>query len=157
DPGQALVGHALSLLIFERLRVPALGQEQALEMLDADDAEELRRDRPAVLLHRREQLGDAPAVDLVGAEELRQRLVRAADLFEHLALHGGPGEPAELADELPHRAVAPEVAVPGDVGREVALQPRLVVPVRARRIARAPFLPMRIGRLDLDDLLAAPG
>jgi hypothetical protein len=32
-------------------------------MLDADDAEELGRDRPTVLLHRRQQLGDAGAID----------------------------------------------------------------------------------------------
>ena len=74
-------------------------------MLVADDAEMLRGDRLAVLAHRRQQLGDAVAVDLIDAEELRQRLVRAADLVEHLALNGSPGKPAELGDELAHRAM----------------------------------------------------
>ena len=147
DVRDALAGHAFALLIFERVGVAARREETLLEMLGADDAEMLRGDRLAVLAHRRQQLGDALAVDLIDAEELRQRLVRAADLVEHLALDGGPGKPAKLGDELPHRAMAPEIAIPGHVGGEIALQPCLVVPVRAGRIARPPFFPSRIGRL----------
>ena len=56
-------------------------------MLGADDAEMLGSDRLAVPLHRRQQPGDAGAVDLIDAEEARQRLMRAADLVEDLALN----------------------------------------------------------------------
>ena len=80
--------------------------------------------------------------------------MRAADLLEHFALDGGPGEPAELGDELPHGTMAPELAVPCDVGAEIALQPCFVIPMRAGRIARSPLLPVRIGRRDVDEFLA---
>ena len=52
---------------------------------------------------------------------------------------------------------APQIAIPGHVGGEIALQPRLVVPVRAGRIARPPLFPVGIGRRDVDELLAVPG
>ena len=66
-------------------------------MLVADDAEMLGGNRLAVLLHRRQQLGDAAAVDLLDAEELRQRLVRAADFVEDLALTAVPESPRNSA------------------------------------------------------------
>ena len=106
DVGDAFAGHALAALVLEGVGVAACGQESLLEMLGADDAEMLGGDRLAVLAHRRQQLGDAGAVDLLDAEELRQRLMRAADFVEDLALNGGPGEPAEFGDELAHRATA---------------------------------------------------
>ena len=56
-------------------------------MLGADDAEMLGGNRLAVPLHRRQQSGDAVAVDLLDAEEAGQRLMRAADLVENLALN----------------------------------------------------------------------
>src|SRR5258708_22752326 len=62
---EAILVDALALLIFERLRVAASSQKPRLEMVLADDAEVFRRDRPRVLAHRREQLGDAGAVDLL--------------------------------------------------------------------------------------------
>ena len=130
DVGDAVAGHAFAPLILEGLGVAACCQEPLLEMLGADDAEMLRGNRLAVLAHRRQQLGDAAAIDLLDAEELRQRLVRAADLFEHLALNGSAGKPAELGDELPHRAMLPEIAIPGHVRGEIALQPCLVIPMR---------------------------
>src|SRR5262249_35359281 len=121
-------------------------------MVSADDAEKLRVDRLAVPLHCRQQLGDTGAVDLIDAEELRQRLVRAADLSEDFAPHGGAGQPAKLGDELADRTVA----IAGDMGGEIALQSALVVPMRAGRIAWPPLLPISIGRLDADDTHALP-
>ena len=117
------LGGALAQLILEGIGVAACRQETLLEMLGTDDAEMLGGDRLAVLAHRGQQLGDAAAVDLLDAEELRQRLMRAAHFREHFALDGGPGKPAKLGDELAHRAMLPEVAIPGDVGGEIALQP----------------------------------
>src|SRR5262245_48043789 len=108
-------------------------------MFGADDAEMVRGDRLAMLSHRGQQLGDATAVHLVDAVELSQRLVRTADFLEHFALNGGPGKSPELGDKRAHCAMAPEVAVSGNVGAEIALQPRPVVPVRAGRVARPPF------------------
>src|SRR5215470_3402389 len=113
-------------------------------MFCADDAEMLRGDRLTVPLHRSEQLGDARAVDPFFAEELGERLMRAADLFEHLALDGSPGKTTKLGNEFPHRAMALEIAISGNVGREITLHPCLVVPVRAGRIPRSPLLPIRI-------------
>ena len=123
DVGNAVAGHAFAALIFESVDVAARCQESLLEMLDADDAKMLGGNRLAVLPHRRQQLGDALAIDLIDAEELRQRLMRAAYLGQYLALNGSAGEPTELADELAHRAVLPELAIPGHVRGEIALQP----------------------------------
>ena len=95
DVGDALVGHASALLIFERLGVAPSRQEALPKVVSTNDAEVLRVDRLAVPFHRRQQLSDAGAVDLIDAEELRQRLVRATDLGEDFALHGGAGKPAE--------------------------------------------------------------
>ena len=86
-----------------------------------------------------------------------QGLMRAAHFLEHFALNGGPGKPAELGDELPHRAIAPQVAIPGHMRGEITLQPGLVVPMRAGRIARSPFFPIGVGRRNVDELLAVPG
>src|SRR5262249_1234159 len=101
-----------------------------LEMVAADDAEKLRLDRLAGLLHHREQLGDAGVIDPVGAEEAGQGFVRAADLVEGAALHRRSGGATKLRDELAPRGALPEIAIPGHMGGEIALQPGLVVPVR---------------------------
>ena len=90
-------------------------------MLLADDAKMLGGDRLAMPLHRLEQPGDAGAVDLVDAEEGRQRLMRAADIVEDLALTRGPGETTKFGKELAHRAALAEVAVAGDMGGKIAL------------------------------------
>ncbi len=89
-------------------------------------------------------------------KKLRQRLVRAADLGQDLALNGGAGEPAKLGDELAHRAALPEVAVSRHMRREIALQPGFVIPMGAGRIARPPLLPVGIGRRLVDELVAEP-
>ena len=157
DVGDAVVRRTLTPLVLERLGVAARRQEALLEVVGADDAEVLRLDRLAVRAHRRQQLGDAGAVDLLDAEELGERLVRAADFFEHLAPDGGPGQAAKLGDEVAHGAVVSEVAIPGDVGGEVALQAARGVPVRTGRVARPPLLPVRVGGGDLDERLAVPG
>ena len=83
-------------------------------------------------------------------------MVGTADLFEHLALQGSAGESTELGDELPHGVVVFEIAIPRHMRRQIALQPRLVIPVGTGRIARSPFFPSWIGRLDVDELLAVP-
>ena len=86
----------------------------------------------------------------------------ASDWWEHptsvedLALNGGAGESTELADELPHRAALPEVVVSRHMGGEIALQPGFVIPMGAGRVARAPLLPVGIGRLLVDELMAEP-
>ena len=115
-------------------------------------------DRLAMPLHRRQQLGNAAAVDLLDAEELRQRLVRTADLGEHLALLGGAGEPPEFGDELPDRTMRlrHDRRSRRYMRGQIALQPGLVVPVGAGRIARPPFLPMGIGRLHVDEFVPEP-
>src|SRR5262249_40099644 len=113
--------HTFALLIFERLDITARCQEPLLEMLSADDAEMLRLDRLAVLAHRCQELGNAGTVDLIDAEKLSQRLVRAADLFEYFALNGSPRKPAELADEFTRGALALEITVLGNVRGEIAL------------------------------------
>src|SRR6516225_7780959 len=89
--GNAVIGQALALLILERLSVAAHRQKALPEMVNANDAKMLGLDWLAVAFHRCQELGDAAAVDLVDAEELRQRLMRAADLGEDLALRGGAG------------------------------------------------------------------
>ena len=82
--------------------------------------------------------------------------MRAADLGQNFALNRGAGEPAELGDELAHRAALPEVAVSRHMGGEIALQPGFVIPMGAGRVARAPLLPVGIGRLLVDELMAEP-
>ena len=125
-------------------------------MVFADDAQEPRLDRLRMFFHRREEPGDAGAVDPPRAEESRQGLMRAADLLEDLALNDGPREPAKLGDELAHRAPLAEVAIPADMGGEIPLEPGLVVPKSASRVAWPPLLPIGIGRRDVDELLAEP-
>ena len=86
----------------------------------------------------------------------------ASDWWEHptsvriLAPDGGAGEPAKLGNELAHRALLPEVAVSRHMGGEIALQPGFVVPMGAGRVARAPLLPVGIGRLRVDELMVEP-
>src|SRR5262249_34699059 len=112
DVGNSILGDALALLIFEGVGVTARCEKSLLEMLGTDDAEMMRGHRLAVLAHHCPQLGDALAVDLIDAEELRERLMRAADLGEHLALDGTPGKPTELANKFPHGAMAIQIAIP---------------------------------------------
>jgi hypothetical protein len=107
DVRYAFTSRALALLVLEGVSVAACGQESLVQMTLADDAEMFGGDQLRVLAHRRQQLGDAGAVDLLGAEECCQRLMAAANFLEHFALDGGPGKPAELGDELAHRAIAP--------------------------------------------------
>ena len=128
DIGNA-VGHAFAALILEGVDSAARGQEPLFEVFGADDAEMLGLDRLANRFIARQELGDAVAIHPVGAEEARQRLMRAADLGQDLALNGGAGEPAKLGDEFPHRAALPEVAVSRHMGGEIALQPGLVIPM----------------------------
>src|SRR5262249_49324204 len=142
--------------IFEGIGVAARRQKPLPEMLSADDAEMLRLDRLAQALHRRQQLGDAGAVHPLDAEELGQRLMRAAGLFEDFALNGATGESANLGNERPHGALALEIAIPGHMGGKITLQSVLVVPMRTGGIARPPFLPMRIGGGAVGELLATP-
>src|SRR5215471_17590128 len=80
--------YAFAQLIFEGVDIAASGQEPLLEMFGADDAEMLGSYRLSVFAHCREQLGDPLAVDLLDAKEVGERLVRAANLIEHLALNG---------------------------------------------------------------------
>src|SRR6516165_5562347 len=82
--------------------------------------------------------------------------MRAADLGEDLALHGGAGQAAELGDEFPHGAITAERAITCHVSSEIALQPALVIPMRAGWIARSPFLPARIRGFDVDEVFAVP-
>ena len=156
DIGNA-IGHALATLILEGVDSAARGEEPLFEVFDADHAEMLGRDWLAQSLHRGQELGDAVAIHPVSAEELRQRLVRTADFGQDLALNGGAGEPAKLGNELPHGAALPEIAVSRHMGGEIALQPCLIIPVGAGRIARTPLLPVGMGRLLVDELLAEPG
>ena len=113
-------------------------------------------DRLRVLFHRRQQFGDARMVHSLDAEESAQRLMRASNLVQNPALDGGRGEAAKFSDERPHRAASSEVAVPGGMGGEIALQAGLVVPVGDGWIARAPFVPSGIGRLLVDEFAAGP-
>jgi hypothetical protein len=83
--------HALAALILEGFRVSACGQKPLLQVINTDHAEVLGGNRLAVTLHRREQLGDTAAIDLLDTEKLRERLMRAANFFKHLALNGGAG------------------------------------------------------------------
>jgi hypothetical protein len=62
-------------------------------------------------------------IDLIDAEEPSQRLVRTTYLGHYPAPNFGAGKPAEFGDELTHRAVLREVAVPRHVRGEIALQP----------------------------------
>src|ERR1700683_2270128 len=114
DVGNAGVAHAFALLILEGLRIAAGRQEALFQVVGADNAETGGIDRLSVPLHRSQQLGDANAIDLICAEELRQRLVRTSDFGEDFALYGGAGEPAKLSNELPDPASSPlpEIAIP---------------------------------------------
>src|SRR5204862_5428328 len=68
DIGYAVGGHALAALILEGISVAARCQKKRFQMLDANDAKMLGRDRLAVLAHRRQQLGNARAVDVIDTE-----------------------------------------------------------------------------------------
>ena len=48
----------------------------------------------------------------------------------------------------------PEVAIAVDMRGEIALQPGFVIPMSAGRIARAPLVPVGLGRLPVDELAA---
>src|SRR5258708_38869451 len=63
EVGDAFAGHTSALSIFERLAFPACRKETMLEVTLANDAEMFRGDRLAVSLHRRQQLGDAGAIN----------------------------------------------------------------------------------------------
>src|SRR5262245_5567874 len=115
------VSHAFALLIFEGLGISASHQESLLKMLDTDDAEMLRQDRLAVLAHCPQQLGNALAIDLIDAEELRQRLMRAPDLGKNFPPHDRTGQAAKFGQEVPHRAFALEVAIPRNMRSHVML------------------------------------
>src|SRR6516162_9532799 len=95
-------------------------------------------------------------INSLRAKEAGEGLVRAADLGQNLALNGRAREAPELADELAHGAEPPGVAIPGHVRGHVTLQAALAVPVRRGRIARAPFLPLGIGRLHVDEVAPEP-
>src|ERR1035437_10979313 len=82
--------------------------------------------------------------------------MRAADLFEHFALNGSSRKPAKLGNEFPHRPMTPQIPIPCDVGSQVALQPRGVVPMGAGWIARSPFFPSWIRCCSVDEPFAAP-
>jgi hypothetical protein len=123
DVGNSVGGRAFAALILECIAVAACCEKPLFEMPAADDAEMLGSNRLAVSPHRRQQPGDAVTIDLIDAEELRQRLVRTACLGQYPALDGSPGKPAEFGDELTHRAVLLEVAVPCHVRGEIALPP----------------------------------
>src|SRR3954466_2397726 len=92
----AVVVNALTALILERVDGATRGGEALFEVPGADDAKMLRGDWLAVPLHCFQEHGNAGAVDLVDAEEARQRLMRAADFVEDLALARGPREPAKF-------------------------------------------------------------
>src|SRR5262249_29037517 len=121
DEGNAVLGVARLQLVLERLDVAARSQEAGLEMLASDDAEMLGRYRLAVLLHRRQQFLDARVVDALDAEELRQRLMGAADLGNNFAPHDRTGQAAKFGQEVPHGAFALEVAIPRNMRSHVML------------------------------------
>src|SRR5271166_5924179 len=154
DVGDIVAARALAALIHERIHIAARREEPLFQMVGADDAETGGIDRLAVALHRREKPGDAGAIDLLDAKEVRQRLARTTDFSEDSALDRGAGESAKLGNELTHRAVLAEVAVSRHMGGEIALQPGFVIPMGAGRIARSPLLPVGPGRRDVDELLA---
>src|SRR5450631_1825648 len=122
DVGNAVAGHAFAGLILEGINVAALCQKPLLKMLNTDDAKMLGVNRLAAVPHRDKQLGDTRAVDLVNAEELRQRLVRTTYIGQYPALNGRPGEPAKLGNELAHRAVLRVIAISGYMCGEITLQ-----------------------------------
>src|SRR4051794_36549257 len=82
--------------------------------------------------------------------------MRAAEFVEDLALDGGAGEAAELGNEFAHRPTLTEIAVAGDMGGEVALQPCRVVPMGGGGLRRPPLLPIGIGRRRVDQLATEP-
>jgi len=100
DVGDALVGHALALLVFECVGVAARCQKALLEMLDTNNAEMLGRNRLAVPLHRRKQFGNAVAIDLIDTEEVSQRLVRTAYLGEYSSKPNFSSTPGHLIVSL---------------------------------------------------------
>src|SRR5689334_11826056 len=88
--GDVVGADGFAALVLERVGRTARGQEPLLKVLAADDPEMLRGDWFAVPLHCVQKLGNALAVDLIDAVEGGQRLMRAADLIEDLALERGP-------------------------------------------------------------------
>ena len=127
-----------------------------MKMLPADDAEMLRRDWRRVALHGLEQLANSSSIDPFLSEEAAQREARGADLGEDRLLLLRAAQATKLGDELANRPVLPEMPVARDVRRQVALQASLGVPMRAGRIAGAPFRPVGVGRLDVDEIGAVP-
>jgi hypothetical protein len=125
-------------------------------MILADQPDVDRLDRPGVLLTGGEEPGIGGMIDLAVTEIAGQRRPRRADLVEHRFLLGAAAQPAKLADEFAHRALAAEVLIAGDVRSHVALEPRQVIPVRAGRLVCPPFLPVRLGRPPLDTAFAVP-
>ena len=67
-----------------------------------------------------------------------------------------PLRPRNSAMNSRTRSVLPEMPVTRDMRRQITLQPRLGVPMRTGRIAGAPFHPVGVGRLDIDEIGAVP-
>src|SRR5215831_5651794 len=142
--------------MFECVDVAARREKSLLEVLGPDDPQVLRLHWLAVPPHRRQQLGDAAAVHPLDAEELGERLVRAANLLQDFALDRSTRESAKLSDELAHGALAAEITISRHVGGKITLQSALVVPMRARGIARSPLLPIQVRGGAVDELPALP-
>ena len=69
-----------------------------------------------------------------------------AALLKHRLLLGAARQSTRLGNEFPNGAFAPLVLVASDVSGRIACQTRRLIPVRARRIAGAPFHPAVVGR-----------
>ena len=84
DHARHAAGFAEAAIVGECSGIAARRLHQAIEMVLADDAEIGGPHRLAVLLERRQQLGDVVGVRLMQSEKIMQRDVRSAGLGQHL-------------------------------------------------------------------------
>ena len=76
---------------------------------------------------------------LAVAEKLGQRQPGGAALLSDGFLFGAARKAAKLGNDLPQRAVAPEILSARQMGGEIAFEPGLIVPMGRSRVARLPL------------------
>src|SRR6516162_2848884 len=123
-------------------------------MLAADDAQGFWFWYSGVVLAHTQQFHDGVSAAVEELGELDA--CRTASLDDEFLL-GTTRTPVEFSDEIAHCACTLAIIlVAGDVGCDVAFELFDGVPMRARRVQRAPLAPGGIGRRTVDEGFAVP-